>query len=93
MFSVGIDAHDRSYAMCILDDHGKVFKQHTLSGSVPEVAAWDLVAPALCGLILLRSGLHPIAVHGWKPSGKTLISTGWASGSHLMCDARQDVRM
>lgn len=69
MFSVGIDAHNRSYAMCILDDHGKVFKQHTLSGSVPEVAAWlgKLKQPfrvcyeASLGYGLLFDALKPIA--------------------------------
>jgi len=38
MYSVGIDAHDRLYALCILDEGGKVVKEKTITGGAGEVA-------------------------------------------------------
>jgi len=40
MLSVGIDAHDRFYVLCILDGSGKVVKEHTIKGGPAEVAAF-----------------------------------------------------
>lgn len=40
MWTVGIDAHDRMYVMCVLDEHGKTVKEHTVRGGPGEVAAW-----------------------------------------------------
>jgi transposase len=40
MLTVGIDAHDRMYVMCVLDDQGKTFKEHTVHGGPSMVAAW-----------------------------------------------------
>lgn len=40
MLTVGIDAHHRYYAMCVLDEHGKTVKEHTLRGGVEDVASW-----------------------------------------------------
>ena len=39
MLTVGIDAHDRMYVMCVLDDQGKTFKEHTVRGGPSMVAA------------------------------------------------------
>lgn len=70
MLTVGIDAHDRLYAMCILDANGKVFKEHVVRGGVDEVAAWlkGLGQPvrvcyeASLGYGLLYDRLRPVAV-------------------------------
>lgn len=40
MFSVGIDAHKGLYAVCILDENGKVVKERKIHGSPQELAAW-----------------------------------------------------
>lgn len=40
MLTVGIDAHDRLYVMCVLDEQGKTVKEHTVRGGPGEVAAW-----------------------------------------------------
>ena len=40
MLTVGIDAHDRMYVMCVLDEHGKPFKEHTVRGGPQMAAAW-----------------------------------------------------
>jgi len=40
MLSVGIDAHDRFYVLCILDGGGKVVKEHTIKGGPDDVAAF-----------------------------------------------------
>jgi transposase len=40
MWTIGIDAHDRLYVMCVLDGNGKVAREHTVRGGVAEVAAW-----------------------------------------------------
>lgn len=40
MWTVGIDAHDRMYVMCVLDEDGKTVKEHTVRGGPGEVAAW-----------------------------------------------------
>lgn len=40
MWTVGIDAHDRLYVMCVLDEHGKTVKEHTVRGGPVEVASW-----------------------------------------------------
>jgi transposase len=40
MLTVGIDAHDRMYVMCVLDEQGKTVKEHTLRGGPDQVAAW-----------------------------------------------------
>ena len=40
MLTIGIDAHHRLYAMCILDEAGAVVKEHTIRGGPAEVAAW-----------------------------------------------------
>lgn len=40
MLTVGIDAHDRMYVMCVLDEHGKTVKEHTIRGGPDQVAAW-----------------------------------------------------
>lgn len=40
MWTIGIDAHDRLYVMCILDEQGKVIKEHTVRSGPAEVAAW-----------------------------------------------------
>ncbi len=69
MLSVGIDAHHHLYAMCILDDNGKVVKEHTVEGPVSEVAQWlqKLKKPfAVCyeaslGYGELHDALLPIA--------------------------------
>ena len=34
MLTVGIDAHHRYHAACVLDEHGKVFKEPTIRGGV-----------------------------------------------------------
>jgi transposase len=34
MWSIGIDVHQRSFAVCILDDHGKTVKQMKLHGTL-----------------------------------------------------------
>lgn len=38
MLTVGIDAHDRLYVMCILDEQGTVVKEHTVKGGPGDVA-------------------------------------------------------
>lgn len=38
MLTVGIDAHDRHYVMCILDQKGAVVKEHTVRGGPGDVA-------------------------------------------------------
>ena len=40
MLTVGIDAHDRMYVLCVLDEQGKTFREHTVRGGPDEVAAW-----------------------------------------------------
>jgi transposase len=40
VLTVGIDAHDRMYVMCVLDEHGKTIKEHTIRDGPGEVAAW-----------------------------------------------------
>lgn len=40
MWTVGIDAHDRMYVMCVLDEQGKTVKEHTVRGGPDQVAAW-----------------------------------------------------
>jgi transposase len=40
MWTVGIDAHDRVYVMCVLDDHGKTIREHTVRGGPGDVAGW-----------------------------------------------------
>lgn len=40
MWTVGIDAHDRMYVMCVLDEDGKTVREHTVRGGPGEVAAW-----------------------------------------------------
>lgn len=40
MLSIGIDAHQGTYAVCILDDNGKVVKEHTVRGGAGDVAGW-----------------------------------------------------
>jgi transposase len=40
MWTVGIDAHDRLYVMCVLDEQGKTVGEHTVRGGPAEVAAW-----------------------------------------------------
>jgi transposase len=40
MLSVGIDAHDRLYVMCILDENGRQVKEHTVKGTAGDVAAY-----------------------------------------------------
>jgi transposase len=40
MLTVGIDAHDRMYVMCVLDEQGKTVKEHTVRGGPDQVAAW-----------------------------------------------------
>ncbi len=46
--TVGIDAHDRMYVMCVLDEQGKTAREHTVRGGPGDVAAWirGLGAPA-----------------------------------------------
>lgn len=40
MWTVGIDAHDRMYVMCVLNEHGKQIKEHTIRGGPDQVGAW-----------------------------------------------------
>ena len=37
MWSIGIDVHQRSFAVCILDEHGKVVKQMKLRGNLAKL--------------------------------------------------------
>lgn len=48
MLTVGIDAHHRFYAACVLDENGKMIKEKSIRGGVEEVAGWvgALGAPA-----------------------------------------------
>jgi transposase len=48
MLTVGIDAHHRFYAACVLNEDGKMVQEKSLRGSVEEVAAWvgSLGAPS-----------------------------------------------
>lgn len=39
MFTVGIDAHFRLYAVCVLDREGAVFSEFTVKGGVDDLAA------------------------------------------------------
>ena len=50
MLTVGIDAHHRFYAACVLDEHGKMIKEKSIRGGVEDVAAWvgSLGAPSRC---------------------------------------------
>lgn len=40
MLTIGIDAHDRMYVLCVLDEQGKTLKEHTVRGGPGEVSAW-----------------------------------------------------
>lgn len=40
MLSVGIDAHHRLYAVCVMDETGKIVRERTIRGGVEDVAAW-----------------------------------------------------
>lgn len=69
MWSVGLDVHQRSSAMCILDENGKIVKQVQVKGPWPEVMGVlkGLVHPfavcyeASCGYGYLHDQLRPIA--------------------------------
>lgn len=50
MWSIGIDVHQRSFAVCILDEHGKMVKQMKLQGTLAKL------------LDALRSIKEPFAV-------------------------------
>ncbi len=69
MLSVGIDAHHQLYAMCILDDNGKLVKERTIEGSAQNVASWlkrlkepfEVCYEASLGYGVLHDELTPIA--------------------------------
>jgi len=50
MWSIGIDVHQRSFAVCILDEHGKTVKQMKIQGTLAKL------------LDVLRSIQEPFAV-------------------------------
>jgi transposase len=69
MWSVGIDAHDRLYVLCVLDENGSVIREHTIKGGPGEVAGFlsGLGRPfrvcyeASLGYGVLYDALAPIA--------------------------------
>jgi len=86
MLTVGIDAHDRFYAMCILDQQGQVVKEHFLRGGPEVVAAWlrSLGEPvrvcyeASLSYGLLYDSLRPVAVD-IKVAHPSHLRAVWAS--------------
>jgi transposase len=72
MLTVGIDAHHRFYAACVLNEHGKMIKEKSIRGGVEDVAAWvgALGAPsrvcyeASLGYGELHDALGGVAVDG-----------------------------
>jgi len=74
MLSVGIDAHHRFYAACVLDEHGKMVKEKSIRGGVEDVAAWvgSLAGPsrvcyeASLGYGELHDALRGVRVRGME---------------------------
>jgi transposase len=68
MFYVGLDVHSKLIAMCILDDHGKVWQRHQVR-RLDEVtrilqqlpAPCDVCYEASCGYGYYHDGLRPLA--------------------------------
>lgn len=69
MLSIGLDVHDRYYALCILDANGKVFKETQLRGSLKDLIdylrqlpeAWSICYEVSCGYGHLFDLLAPLA--------------------------------
>jgi transposase len=69
MLSVGIDAHDRLYVLCVLDERGAVIREQTIKGGPGEVASFltglgqpfQVCYEASLGYGVLHDRLAPIA--------------------------------
>jgi len=69
MWSIGIDVHQRSFAVCILDEHGKTVKQMKLQGTLAKLLEtlrriakpFAVCYEASCGYGHLHDLLHKIA--------------------------------
>ena len=44
MYTVGIDTHSRTHAVCVLDDDGKRMKEFTVKGGIADLAGAPAIA-------------------------------------------------
>jgi len=69
MWSIGLDVHDRYFAICILDEHGKTIKETKLHCGLKELIAhlkalpkpWSICYEVSCGYGHLLDLLAPLA--------------------------------